>query len=128
MDEEKLISDIKNYGWTVLVMEATDYLPSFAYTVGLWKNYHHPELISFGLTTGTLQSILNIGGELLKEGKSLKIDTDYDDFFNNGTAQFIKVDPRNLNDYFGYAIWFNETNKFPALQRKHPTNPILFNL
>lgn len=116
MDEEKLISDINKYGWTVLVMEATEYLPSFAYTVGLWKNYHHPELISFGLTTGTLQSILNIGGELAKAGKSLEVDTDYDDFFNNGTAQFLQVDPRNLNDYFGYAIWFNDENIFPALQ------------
>jgi hypothetical protein len=116
MDDDKLIDDITEYGWTVMLIEATDYLPSFAYTVGLWKNYNHPELISFGLTTTTLHSILNIGGELVKDGHRLQVGSDYDDFFENGIAQFIQVDPRSLKDYFGYAIWFNKTSDFPALQ------------
>ena len=116
MDEDKLIEDIKKYGWTVMLIEATDYLPSFAYTVGLWKNYNHPELITFGLTTKTLHSILNIAGELVKAGQRLQVDYDYDDFFENGIAQLIQVDPRSLKDYFGYGVWFNDTNSFPALQ------------
>lgn len=116
MDDDKLIEDIQNYGWTVMLIEASEYLPSFAYTVGLWKNYNHPELISFGLTTKTLHSILNVGGELVKDGHRLQVGGNYDDFFENGTAQFIQVDPRSLKDYFGYAIWLNETSDFPALQ------------
>ena len=116
MDEDKLIEDIKKYGWTVMLIEATDYLPSFAYTIGLWKNYKHPELITFGLTTKTLHTILNVGGELVKDGQRLQVDYDYDDFFENGIAQLIQVDPRSLKDYFGYGIWFNDTNNFPALQ------------
>jgi hypothetical protein len=116
MDDDKLIKDIKKYGWTVMLIEATDYLPSFAYTIGLWKNYNHPELISFGLTTKTLHSIVNIGGELVKDGHRLQVGGNYDDFFENGIAQFIQVDPRSLKDYFGYAIWFNKTSDFPALQ------------
>jgi len=114
--EDKLIEDVKKSGWSVMLIEATDYLPSFAYTVGLWKNYNHPELIAFGLTTKTLHSMLNIGGELVKSGNALKIGRDYDEFFNNGEAQFVTVDPRNLEDYFGYSIWLNKTNVFPALQ------------
>jgi hypothetical protein len=116
IDDDKLIEDIRNFGWTVMLIEATDYLPSIAYTVGLWKNYNHPELIAFGLTTKTLHSILNIGGETIKSGQSLQVGKDYGDFFNNGQVQFVLVDQRNLKDYFGYAIWFNETNDFPALQ------------
>lgn len=116
MDDDKLIEDIKRFGWAVMLMEATDYLPSFAYTVGLWRSYNHPEIISFGLTTTTLHSILNIGGELVKDGHNLEVGRDYDDFFENGIVQFIQVDPRNLKDYFGYGIWFNGTSDFPALQ------------
>ena len=116
IDDEKLIDDIKKYGWTVMLIEATDYLPSFAYTVGLWKNYNHPELICFGLTTKSLHSSLNVGGELVKDGHKLQVGRDYDDFFENGIAQFIQVDPRSLQDYFGYALWFNEKSDFPALQ------------
>ena len=115
IDDDKL-KDVKKLGWYVMLIEATEYLPSFAYTVGLWKNFNHPELIAFGLTTKTLHSILNIGGELVKSGHTLKIGCDYDDFFDNGRAQLVPVDPRNLKDYFGYAIWFNQTSDFPALQ------------
>ena len=129
--DDKLIDDIKEYGWTVMLSEATDYLPSFAYTVGLWKNYKHPELITFGLTTTTLHSILNIGGELVKDGHRLQVGSDYDNFFENGIAQFIQVDQRTLKDYFGYAIWFNKTSDFQALQlvwtdrnNKYPWNSV----
>jgi len=116
IDDDKLIEDVKKFGWTVNLIEATEYLPSFAYTVGLWKNYNHSELIAFGLTTKTLHAILNIGGELVKDGVTLKVSCDYDNFFESGQVQLLQVDQRNLKDYFGYAIWFNQTSDFPALQ------------
>ncbi len=114
--DNKILKDIQTYGWAVILIEATNYLPSFAYTVGLWKNFNHPELISFGMTTKTLHSILNIGGKLVKDGYKMQAGKNYDDFFENGITQFIHVDPRNIKDYFGYAIWYNETTDFPALQ------------
>ncbi len=116
IDDNSLIKDIEKYGWVALIVEATDYLPSFAYTVGLWKNYNHPELIAFGFTRKTLQAILNIGGELVKDGQILQTGCSYANFFNGGLVQFIKADQRNLKDYLGYAIWFNQTQEFSALQ------------
>ena len=116
MDDDSIIENIRECGWTVMLIEATDYLPSFAYTVGLWKNYNHPELIAFGLTTKTLHTILNIGGEMVKRGQALRTGSDYDDFFDGSPAQFIHVDPGCIKDYFGYAIWFNQASDFPALQ------------
>lgn len=62
LDETKFSADIEKFGWTVLLVEATGYLPAFAYTVGLWKNYNHPEIISFGLNINTLHLILNDAG------------------------------------------------------------------
>jgi hypothetical protein len=116
IDDDKLIADIKNFGWSVLLVEAGNYLPDFAYTVGLWKNYNHPELISFGLTSQTLHSILNIAGDMVKSGEKLSVNNPYDDFFENGPAKFLKVDMDNITDYFGYAMWFNKYEEFPALQ------------
>ena len=116
IDEQKLIDDIQKFGWAVILVEATDYLPSFAYTIGLWRSFTHPELISFGLSTKTLHMILNIGGELIKSGQSLVVEKEYDDFFENGPAQLLTVDHRILVDYFAYAIWFNGSIDFPALQ------------
>lgn len=116
IDEKKFSADIEKFGWTVMLLEATDYLPSFAYTVGLWKNYNHPEIISIGLTTKTLHLILNDAGEIAKTGQKIEIGKNYDDFSENNATQFIKVDSRNVSDYFGHAINYYQTTEFPAIQ------------
>ncbi len=116
IDDNKFSADIEKFGWTVLLIEATDYLPSFAYTVGLWKNYQHPEIISFGLTTKTLHLILNDAGEIAKTGRTIEVGKNYDDFFENSNTQFVNVDSRNIADYFGQAINFYNSKEFPAIQ------------
>jgi hypothetical protein len=116
IDEKKFSADIEKFGWTVMLMEATDYLPSFAYTVGLWKNYNHPEIISFGLTTKTLHLVLNDAGERVKAGQKIEIGKNYDNFFENIDTQFLKVDSRNVSDYFGHAINYYQSTNFPAIQ------------
>lgn len=118
--DQNILNDINKFGWSIILIEATDYLPSFACTIGLWKNYQHPELISFGLPVSSLQHILNIAAETVKEGKTIVPGRAYDDFFENGTAEFVKVDTNNLGDYFGYVIDFYKTDIFPALQLVWP--------
>ena len=112
----KFKEDIEEYGWSVIIIEATKYLPSFAYTVGLWEKYKHPELISFGLTNKTLHTILNEAGNIIKLGQVIDVNLEYDNFFESSPTKFIKVDTRNIADYFGYAIEYYNTNEFPALQ------------
>jgi len=41
--EETIKKNVNEFGWYVAIFEATKYLPSFAYTIGLWKNFKHPE-------------------------------------------------------------------------------------
>jgi hypothetical protein len=114
--DDKIIGDVNTVGWSVVMIEATEYLPSFAYTIGLWKNYSHPEIIIFGLSVKTFHTVLNIAGEDIKNGKRYTTDTQYSDFFEEGNSQIITVDQRNIKDYFGYAIWFNNGAEFPAQQ------------
>jgi hypothetical protein len=116
INDNKFSADIEKFGWTVLLLEATDYLPSFAYTVGLWKNYKHPEIISFGLTTKTLHLIINDAGEIAKAGQVVEVGKTYNDFFENSDSQFVNVDNRNITDYFGQAINYYNTKDFPAIQ------------
>ncbi len=115
-DDYKVIEDVEKFGWHVVMIEATEYLPSFAYTVGLWKGYQHPEIIAFGLTVKTLHFILNDAGETVKSGGRYETGKVYSDFFTNGEVQFVAVDKRSIRDYFGYAIWFNGGIDFPALE------------
>ncbi len=116
-DDHQLSTDIEKFGWTVMLLEATDYLPSFAYTVGLWQNYQHPEIIAFSLTIETLHLILNDAGAMIKSGQIIEIGKSYNDFFENDSdTQFLKVDSRNIADYFGYAIDYYSPKDFPAIQ------------
>ena len=89
--EESIKRIVDEYGWYVAQFEATSYLPSFAYTIGLWKNYRQPELISFGLNLDTMHSILNIGGDLAKEGKILSSNNTSNLFFENSDAFILEV-------------------------------------
>ena len=92
----KLTDDIVKYGFGVIMVPQTNYLPSFAYTVGLWKSYKHPELISLGLPIDTLHTMLNtVVFEIIKKEKLIE----YSKII--GTAFQIKDD---LFDYFSKNI------------------------
>ena len=80
-DDQKTIADIDKYGLTVIMIEATDYLPSFAYSIGLWKKFGHPELILFGLTIKTLHEIINLAADVVKSAQKLQTGKVYTDFF-----------------------------------------------
>lgn len=115
-DDDRIIADIEKYGLSVIILDAAEYLPSFAYSIGLWQKFKHPEIICFGLTPKTLGGLINDVAELVKSGQTIQINRDYGDFFENGDVQFIPVDKRNLEDYFGTAIDIYNTRDFPALQ------------
>lgn len=116
IDSTKISSDIENFGVSIIMIEETDYLPSFAYSIGLWEKFKHPELICFGLSIETLHTLVNEVASLVKEGQSIQIDEIYDEIFQDSSARFIKVDNRNLSDYFGTAINYYDSDSFSAIQ------------
>jgi hypothetical protein len=115
-DDKKIVSDIEKFGLSVIIIEATDYLPSFAYSIGLKKKFNHPEIICFGLKINTLGPLINDVADLVRNGQTIGINRIYDNIFENSKAEFISVDDRNINDYFGTAIDFYGTKNFPAIQ------------
>lgn len=123
----KLTDDIVKYGFEVIMVPQTNYLPSFAYTVGLWKSYKHPELISLGLPIDTLHTMLNtVAFEVIKKEKLIEIGTNYHDILEKYPVQFLTVDKRNIPDYFGQAISYYQTVDFPALQLIWPDDKGIF--
>ena len=115
-DIDKTSSDIEKYGLSVIMIQSTDYLPSFGYSIGLWEKFNHPEIICFGLKVQTIHEVINEIADLIKNGERIETNRDYDNIFTNICAQFISVDDNNLSDYFGTAIDFYEGKHFPALQ------------
>lgn len=114
--EKNIRNDVEEHGWSVALFEKGTATPSFAYTIGLWKTFNHPEVIAFGLPINLLHTILNDVGELVKEGKKLSLNIDNNDILINLPIQLRQVDASNISDYFGFAQWFNDYETFPALQ------------
>jgi hypothetical protein len=108
--------NIEKYGLQVILVRGTEYSPSFAYSVGLYKTYKHPEIICFGLPQKLAHEIINDVAELIKNNDAIKPHTNYSNIFKNSRAEFLAVDERNFEDYFQAALNYYEDTKFPALQ------------
>ncbi len=120
IDKDELLArtkdNIEKYGLQVIMVGSTDYFPSFAYSIGLFKTYKHPEIICFGLPDNLGHIIINDVADLIKNGESIWTFKNYDNVFKDSRAEFLPVDERNIEDYFGGAISFYDTTNFPALQ------------
>lgn len=108
--------DIKEFGLQVLMIRSYGYLPSFAYSIGLYETYGHPEIICIGLKNATAHQIINDAAEQIKNGEKFKHGDISNEIFENGKAGFLSVDPRNIDDYFGTAINYYGHSDFPAIQ------------
>jgi len=113
---------VKEYGWYIALFEADTATPAFGYTIGLWKNFNHPEIISFGLPTETLHEILNTAADMVKQGQKINLNVSNDEILEGFPVQFKQVHSTNIADYFGYGLWYNDYKEFPAIQLIWPDN------
>ncbi|MGC4037010.1 MAG: DUF4262 domain-containing protein [Chitinophagaceae bacterium] len=109
-------TNIAKYGLQVIMVSGSDYSPSFAYSIGLFETYKHPEIICFGLPNKLGHEIINDVAELIKNGETIKTYSNYSNIFRDSRAEFLPVDSRSVDDYFGAALnYYSEVN-FPAVQ------------
>ncbi len=108
--------NIEKYGLQVISITASDYLPSFSYSIGLLESYQQPELICFGLSTNLMHALINDVAVLIKQGEKIESGRNYDNIFANSDAQFVQVDARNVPDYFKLALKYYQLDQIPAMQ------------
>lgn len=113
-EETKL--NIDKFGLEVILVTSTNYSPSFAYSIGLTKTYNHPEIICFGFSNRLGHEILNDVAEIIKNGEIIKSGLIYTEIFKDSRATFLKVDKRNIRDYFGAGLNYYDDEEFNALQ------------
>lgn len=104
--KQAILADIEKFGCHIAIFEPDNYLPGFAYSIGLYTNYGHPEIICFGLKTEVLGSVINHARDLIKSGESLTTNQLYPDFLDDYPIQFVEVNKAFYPNYLGYAGWF----------------------
>jgi len=108
--------NIDKFGLQVIMVGSTNYSPSFAYSIGLTQTYNHPEIICFGLSNDLGHTIINDIAEIIKKGEVIESGHISTEIFKDSRAAFLKVDKRNISDYFGAALNYYSEKSFDALQ------------
>jgi Domain of unknown function (DUF4262) len=115
-DDEKLLADVKEYGWHVLKILDKDEAPGWAFSVGLYKNFNHPEIIVFGFDEDLSHSVINTIGEEVRSGKKFVVDALYKDLIETYSCTFRPVNEVWYYHFLGYANWFYQGQGYPSLQ------------
>lgn len=118
--EEKCVADVQRYGLHVLKVGAEEDSPTFAYSVGLYHTFAHPEIIMLGLGLDTMHRILNLVADALREGRRYAPGDVTDEFLEGYDVTFRTVPERQYAPYLGWANWFHGGFGYPVLQMIYP--------
>jgi len=119
--KKAITENIEKYGCHLALLSPTDYLPGFAYSIGLYQKFQHPELICFGLDQNVLGAVLNHARDLIQAGERLVPGVEYAGFLEGYGVQFTEVDPDYYPNYVGYGCWYyGPSLNFPLYQLVWP--------
>jgi hypothetical protein len=119
--DKQVLSDIEQYGLHIVHVLADDDNPGFGFSIGLFKNFKHPEIIIVGLQQELIHSLINDMGEAIKRRKRFDGFTYSPDILEGFECYFIPVDKTHYSAYLGYANWFYKGDDFEVLQCIYPT-------
>lgn len=111
----KVLADIAEHGWHVVIVPEDDEGAGFAYTVGLTHQFDHAEIIIFGLSHEVMHHVLNEIGTDIKNGKRFVADTQVGGILQGYDCAFVAVNQTQHNEYLGGCVWLYK-GRFDALQ------------
>lgn len=114
--DRKLLTDVQRHGWHVIGVTEDEEGPAFAYSIGLYHTFGHPEVLVLGLAVEVMHRIINGIGELVRSGQRFEHLHESGDVLDNYNVAFRALERRHYPDYLGYAHWFYRGDNFLALQ------------
>ncbi|WP_371764686.1 DUF4262 domain-containing protein [Massilia sp.] len=119
--EQKVIDNIAEYGWhCVRILEDAD-LPGYAFTIGNFQSYKHPEFIIFGLPSEVAHQVLNLAVSGLNKGAIFDLSVPTDELLNGYPCVFVEVPESEYREHVGFCRWYYEGNNFPLYQIVWPS-------
>jgi hypothetical protein len=114
--DKKILENVEEFGWHVVVIRETDKRPGWAFSIGLYEQFNHPEVIVFGLPRDLIQNVINSVGEDVRSGKSYESGRAYSGILDGVLCMFQAVEKCWYEPLLGYARWFYQGDDFPVLQ------------
>jgi len=117
--DAKVLQDIQRVGWHVVSVFSSEGEegPEWAFSLGVFHSFGHPEIMISGLPLDTCTAIINEIGTTVRAGKRYESGEQYADILADSyKCAFREVRRRYYRDYVGYGLWFYERDPFPLLQ------------
>ena len=117
--DEETLRHVREHGCSVISIPWEGKEPGYVFSVGLFANYDHPELILFGMHPENAHAIINDVRDRVAAGQKFADGDISDDFLMNGyKVCFWQVPLKVYPDYLGTAMWFYRNCRpvFPCLQ------------
>lgn len=122
--DRKLLQDVQDVGVHCVCVQGDDEGPGFVFSVGLFVNYGHPEVLVIGLPHAAATDIINRIHDLVREGETFAPGHTTDDVLEGYPVTFLGVGREHYGDWLGYALWFYRSigpGGFPCLQMVWPS-------
>ncbi len=114
--DQKILADVAEYGWHVMNVLNTNETPGWAYSIGLYKNFNHPEIVVFGLDLELMHFMINAIGDGAQQGKPFEPGKNYPDLIDKYYCTLRDVRPKWYSAFLNFANWFYDENDYPVLQ------------
>lgn len=128
--DRKMFRDILEHGCQVLAIEPGNNTPDFSYSVGLYLNFLHPEILIMGISSRACHKAINLIWREADAGKALKAGDERSDLFDvPRPVRFVPVNQERYFDYLGYAAWFYRSLLYrvePPMEHKFPVPQALW--
>ena len=121
-------STIDEFGCDIIEVEGNNYFPSYIYTVGLFQQFNHPEIVCFGLSSETMIALINQIRENIEEDRAMyEVNKQYYGFLpQEYPISFLKVQSLFYMEYFEIAVGFYNSKDFPFIELIWPDSSKLF--
>jgi Domain of unknown function (DUF4262) len=97
--------------------EPGEAVPPFTYSIGLWYNFQHPEIICIGLPNQVAGELINTYAKDVAEGHPPCLDTAITGALaNDYQLQFKRCSDRAKTEYTCWASWFNGSIDYAVIQ------------
>jgi hypothetical protein len=112
----RLMADVAQAGYHVVGGASTGGAPAFAFSVGLFRSFDHPEVAVFGLPMEALDGAVRRVAERVRAGERFDEGDVVEGLVDARTVAFRRIVPRHYPTHLGHAVWFHGGARFPALQ------------
>jgi hypothetical protein len=120
----RIIKNVVECGCHIVAVEKEVGHPEFAYSIGLYLNYLHPEIVIGEMDHAAAGRAINRIATRLKNGDALACGVAYDGLHETAPLMFRELRMADYTEELGFALWFYCSRSrgltFPVYQAMWP--------